>query len=368
MPRDHVAELLNGQAGECARLGSPLYGALLERAARDVHEGGPCADALAGYEGARVEDAVPLRLLGAVHALVLTGQAPDLAAHYPSAGGAFSRESPDASWPAFRETVARERGWVREWLSKPPQTNEVGRSNLLLAGLLYSVPAPQLPVRLFELGSSAGLNLRAEQFHYASEGGEGSATGEFRWGPPDSPVRLVDTWRGPVPDWLPAGAARNPALRIVERRGCDPAPLDPLAPEGALALRAYVWPDQQDRMARLDGALRIASKVPATVEAAGAAEFLTGIDLEPGTLTVLWHSVMRQYVPEAEWAQVERELGRLSGAATKDAGFAYLAFEPRTVVGRQRFWLTARLGREPERPLAAARPHGLPAWWPDDEA
>ncbi|MGP3970906.1 DUF2332 domain-containing protein [Streptomyces sp. 6N223] len=356
MHREQAARSFDQQATACARLGSPLCAALLGRVAADIREGGPCAEAIAGHERATRDDAVPLRLLGGVHALALTGRAPELAAHYPSAGGAFDPGRPAEAWPAFRAAVAGHPEWVRRWLERPPQTNEVGRANLLLAGLLYAVPTAQLPVRLFELGSSAGLNLRAEQFRY--EGGD------FAWGPLDSPVRLADAWRGEVPGWLRAGAARHEALRIVERHGCDPAPIDPLSADGSLALRAYLWPDQPERRARLDGALRVAAKVPATVEAAGAAEFLAGITLEPGTLTVVWHSIMRQYVPAGEWRRVEAELGRLAAAADGGAGFVRVSFEPRVAAGRERFWLAVHRAGEPERLLATAGPHGLPAFAP----
>ncbi|ONK16019.1 DUF2332 domain-containing protein [Streptomyces sp. MP131-18] len=352
MPREHVAEIFAQQSRSCARLGSPLYAALMSRAADDVRMGGPCAAAVAEHPDTVVDDALPLRLFGAVHALALTGRAPDLAAHYPSTGGTFGRA--DAAWPAFRAVVAAEPEWIGDWLRRPPQTNEVGRASLLLAGLLYAVPSAQLPVRLFELGSSAGLNLRAEQFRYVA--------GDFAWGPVDSSVLLADAWDGAVPDWLLAGAARHQALRIVERRGCDPSPIDPLSADGSLALRAYVWPDQTARLERLDGALRIAAKVPATVEAAGAAEFLSEMDLEPGTLTVLWHSVMRQYVPAAEWAAVERELDRLARASGPDAGFAVVSFEPSD--GGAEFRLSVRSGTGPVQMLATAHPHGLPARWP----
>ncbi|ARQ71917.1 DUF2332 domain-containing protein [Streptomyces marincola] len=364
MPREHVAEIFVRQARACERLGSPLYAALMARAAGDVRDGGPCAQVLAGHLDTAAEDALPLRLFGAVHALALTGRAPALAAHYPSAGGqAPEPRHADEAWAAFREAVDAEREWIADWLERPPQTNEVGRASLLLAGLLYAVPTAQLPVRLFELGSSAGLNLRAEQFRYAADG--------YAWGPVDSPVLLTDAWEGGVPDWLAEGAARHQALRIVERRGCDPSPIDPLSAEGSLALRSYVWADQPRRLKRLDGALRIAAKVPATVEAAGAAEFLSGVDLEPGTLTVVWHSVMRQYVPREEWRAVRRELDRLAAASGPEAGFAAIAFEPREDdadagpgTGEPDFRLTVRCGSGPEEVLATAHPHGLPArWW-----
>lgn len=352
MPPDAMVASFRQQADACGRLGSPLYAALLERAADDVAAGGPCAEAVAAHAEAAAADAVPLRLAGGVHALALTGRAPRLAAHYPSAGGVFDSGNAAAAWPAFREAVAAELPWLRAWLARPPQTNEVGRAVMLLVGLLSVLPRPQLPVRLFELGSSAGLLLRADQYRYVSDA--------FTWGPPDSPVRLTEAWRGEVPDWLRQAAARSPALRVVERHGCDPDPIDPLSPGGALALRAYLWPDQLARAARLEGALSVAAKVPATVEAAGAAEFLAGVQLETGTMTVVWHSVTRQYIDPAEWARVERELDRLARAATADAGFAYLSFEPHE---REGFCLTVRTGRAGERHLAVAPAHGLPASW-----
>nr|BFE87318.1 hypothetical protein GCM10020093_099190 [Planobispora longispora] len=237
-------------------------------------------------------------------------------------------------------------------MTRPPQTNEVGRANLLIAGLLAVARTVRLPVRLFELGSSAGLNLRADRFRCTD--------GDFSWGPADSPVVLAEAWGGAPPGWLVESARAHPDIEIVERRGCDLTPLDPVSSDGALALRAYVWPDQGDRAARLEGALRLAAEAPATVEAIGAADFLSGVRLAPGTLTVVWHSIMQQYVPAAEWARVERELDRLAAESTEEAGFAHVSFEPRPV-GGPRFQLAVRLGAAEERVLAGARPHGLPA-------
>ncbi|MFD9130207.1 DUF2332 domain-containing protein, partial [Kitasatospora sp. NPDC059571] len=292
-----------------------------------------------------------LRRLGGVHALVLTGRAPGLAAHYPSAGGTVDPAEPDAAWPEFRAAVADHLPWVREWLTRPPQTNEVGRANLLIAGLLHTLGERRLPVRLFELGSSAGLNLLADRFHCSSPG--------YAYGPADSPVQLADAWRGTPPAWLPASAA---PLEFTGRRGCDPTPIDPRSADGALSLRAYVWPDQPARTARLDGALRLAAELPTQVEALGAAAFLRSVETAPGSLTVVWHSVMRQYVPADEWQRVETELARLADGATPDAPFLHLAFEPRRIGDGHRFVLTARDGTGPVRLLAEAVPHGLPAW------
>lgn len=354
MSRDRAALLIEDQAEACAKLGSPLYAFLLGRAAHDVRSGGPCADAVAGYEDAPGPSGTALRLLGGVHAVVLTGRAPDLAAHYPSVGGAFEPGRADACWHAFRAVVAAETAAIRDWMTRPPQTNEVGRAHLLIAGLLAAVRLTPLPVRLFELGSSAGLNLRADRFRCVSDG--------FAWGPADSPVVLEGAWRGPSPAWLAEAAAEHPTLTFAERRGCDLMPIDPLSPAGALTLRAYLWADQVDRAARLDGALRVAARVPATVGTVGAADFLADVRPEPGTLTVVWHSIMRQYVPAAEWARVERELDRLAVAATPEAPFAHISFEPRRVGDKHPCRLAVRLGTADETIIAGAHPHGLPAY------
>jgi hypothetical protein len=352
-PLERAAQMVEWQATACGRLGSRLYELLLRRVADDVRAGGVCARALAGYEDAPGPAAVALRLAGGVHALVLTGRAPELAAHYPSAGGEFREEREAALWAAFRAAVEDGMEWVREWMTRPPQTNEVGRAAGLLAGLLRAVSRHPLPVRLFELGASGGLNLRADAFRMTGPG--------FAWGPEDSPVRLEDAWRQPVPAWLPGASRAHPALTVLERRGCDIRPVDPSSAEGALALRAYLWPDQTARAARLEGALRVAREVPAEVVRAGVDTFLSGVELRPGTLTVVWHSVMRQYVPAAQWSRAERELDRLASGSGPDAAFAHVAFEPRRVGRAHPFRLSVRVGDEAEELLAGAPGHGLPA-------
>ncbi|MHA6758872.1 DUF2332 domain-containing protein [Streptacidiphilus sp. PAMC 29251] len=376
--RERAARMFEEQARGCSSIGSALYGELLARVADDIRAGGPCADAVAGYEDAPGPDAIALRLAGGVHALVLTGRAPALAAYYPSAGGAYAAEDAERCWQAFRAAVAAELPWVRDWMTRPPQTNEVGRANLLIAGLLQvlgTVPVPSplpspspLPVRLFELGSSSGLNLRPEQFRYTAAAAAApapapaaAAADGFGWGPADSPVLLADAWTGGAPGWLVAAAAAHPEITVVERQGCDPSPIDPLSATGSLALRAYVWPDQAARHARLAGALRLAAELPVTVRPLGAAEFLAGVRTSTGTLTVVWHSIMRQYVPAEEWARVELELDRLAASSTPEAPFALIAFEPERVGERFRFRLSVRQGADERVVLAEASPHGVPA-------
>lgn len=175
---------LRGQARASAQLGSPMYAELLTRAAGDPGE------AVTGVLGERTGTGFILGMLGTVHRLVLEGRAPDLAAHYPTAGGT---DDPLDAWPAFRDVLAEHAAEIRAGLLDPPQTNEVGRAAPLVGGLLTIADAcrpagaPAPPIRLLEIGASAGLNLRADRFRFLHEGG---AYG------PESPVVLPDAWRG----------------------------------------------------------------------------------------------------------------------------------------------------------------------------
>src|SRR5262245_61840618 len=98
-----MAEVLRWQSRACGGLGSALYERLLDAVAVDVEAAGPCWDVLTGHEGAERWSMPALRFMGGVHRLVLTGQAPDLARFYASAGGSDGEGDP---WPAFRATVA----------------------------------------------------------------------------------------------------------------------------------------------------------------------------------------------------------------------------------------------------------------------
>src|ERR1017187_4351247 len=89
-PVQRTARIFGFQAQACEMLGSPLYGSLLRHAAADLLVGGPTADVLEGHLSDRGRSALALRMLGGAHALALTGQAPELAAFYPSAVGAGS--------------------------------------------------------------------------------------------------------------------------------------------------------------------------------------------------------------------------------------------------------------------------------------
>ena len=328
----------------CAKVGSPLYEHLLHRSAQDVERDGPIWSLLEDHDADPIESMIGLRLLGASHRLALEGSAAGLAAHYPSTGG---DGDPEAAW---RELAAVAEGGgerLRELIRRPVQTNEVGRSAALLGGFLLIAARTGLPLRLLELGSSGGLNLRFDRYRY--EGSAGS------WGDADSPVRVTDTFEGQRPP-LDASVA------IAERAGCDPRPVDPATEEGRLTLLSYVWPDQPERLRQLEGALEIVRRVPVEIEQAPAADWLERRLSEPwpGTATVVFHSIVMQYLEDEERERVSRTLAAAGSRASAAEPLAHLAMEP----GGEH--ADVRLTAWPEGPeclIATSGYHGRPVRW-----
>jgi hypothetical protein len=344
-----LARLIREQAAACQELGSRLYALLLDPLADDVLAGGPGAAVFAGHERDPGPGALALRLMGGVHRLVLQGRAPELARFYPSVGGP---DDPTDAWPALRDVLEQHHAELQAGLDHPPQTNEVGRAAALIGGLLHVLAWAPGPVRLFEVGASAGLNLRADHFRIALPDGHSV-------GPSSSPVVLDDPWRGPTPPL-------TPALEVVERAGCDVSPLDPTTEEDRLRLTSYVWPDQLARLARLRGALDLAVQVSATVHQMPAADFVRRLQLVPGTTTVLWNSVVWQYLPADERTSLEQSLADLGAGAGEPGRLAHLELEPRRRMPGAEHEFLVRLRTWPggrDRILGVAHPHGIPTTW-----
>lgn len=342
--QDTVARRLRRQAESCLRLGSPFYSTLFEQAAGDVLRGGPCWKVLEGHEADPPGSVIALRFMGGVHRLVLEGQASKLARYYPSVGG---DAQPDDAWLVFCDTVAQHREALRELMGHSVQTNEVGRCAALLGGFLLVAQQTGLPLRLLEIGASAGLNLRWDYYRYEADGAA--------WGDPDSLVHIdVELPERKPPFGITA--------KVVERRGCDALPVDPCSTEGRLTLMSYIWADQLHRFERLRGALDIAQQIPAIVEQADASDWLAAQlgTIATGRATVVFHSIVMQYLTETGRERVRQTLAQAGKSATVDAPLAWLRMEPGGDYAEVR--LTSWPGGD-ERLLAMAGYHGQPVRW-----
>jgi len=347
-----IADQLRWQADACRMIGSPLYAGLLERAAADAATGGPVWEVLRGHEDDPRFSVLGLRLMGIVNRRVLTGREPRLAA-------AYERGDAASAWAPFREAVERNAAELRGLVEAPVQTNEVGRCAGLLFGFLAVAAGTGLPLRLLEVGASAGLNLRWDRFAYAADG--------FRWGPASSPLKIEFELTGAS---SATAALRREAPRdgggsgprrvdVAERRGCDASPVDAASEEGRLTLLSYVWPDQPERIARMRAALEVAAAVPATVERATAADWTERVLAEPapGLATVLYHSIVVQYLSEGERAALYERIEAAGGRASVGAPLAWLRMEPAD--DRADLHLTTWPGGETRR-LARVGYHGSP--------
>jgi hypothetical protein len=291
---------------------TPFYAALCEELVDDVSRDGAVARVLAPYADAGVEDAYVLRLLAAFHRLALTGDSPDLAAHFPSTGGDGDVH---ATMAAITDVLLANPPAVADMLSRPPQTNEVGRAAALASGLLVVADRVRVPLCLREIGTSAGLNLRLDEYWYQH--------GTRSWGRAASPVRFVDLWNGGAPPF-------EANVAIADRRGCDRNPIDVTDPQGALALLSYVWPEPRERFERARAAIDIAARRPVALDRADAGEWIPQqlVDRPAGTALVVFHSVMWQYLDDGTQSSIRTALTQAGEAATADAPLAWLRLEP----------------------------------------
>jgi hypothetical protein len=272
---DAHAKVLEGLRWQADVTTDPLTAGVLDAAHADARTGGPTWDRLRPLAHLPSGAALALRLAGAAHRLALAGQAPAYAAHLPTCGG---DGDVDAARAEFVALMADDRLDLR-----PVQTNEPGRLAALLPAFAAVHERTGLPLRLLELGSSAGLLLRR-------------------------------------PEGIP----------IVGRRGCDPNPLDPSDPTDRLLLLSFVWAGDVARFRRLEAALDAAAGDPATVDACDAGTWLGGQlhGRTPGVTTVVFHSIVWQYLAAATKQEVDLALGKAARRADAEAPLAHVRFEP----------------------------------------
>lgn len=235
---------------------------------------------------------VPLRLASGLHALVLSGDAA-LAAVWPPANAADLE-------PVVMQALACHETALLTILERAPQTNEIRRSATLIAVAHLLEAKFGLPLRLSELGASAGLNLWFD--HY------GLTAGGQAFGAADPVLQLAPDWRGALPPM--------PPFTVADRAGVDLAPLRAGIAADELRLLSCLWPDQPERMARTRAALTLP---PAPVAAGDAVDWLAGRLAQPweGQVHLVYHTIAWQYFPadvQARGAALLAEAGRRCAA------------------------------------------------------
>lgn len=317
MPRSQftVEQTLRAQANSCINIGSPLYGTLLKGLLRDYRAGGVTKSMLDGVTDRPLHDALALRYVGTGHLIALQGNAPDLARHYPSCGGAWDGGKQVVD--DFLATVTANEAEFRRGVRRNVRTNEVGRAVVLASGFSLISRRHRLPLDLLEIGSSAGLLSLWNHFSYD--------TGETTLGDVNSPVRFGPEW------WLPPPPPLDHDVIIRNRRGCDIAPIDVRMPDDRMRLLSFLWPDQEARIRRLQAAVDIASRVPVRVDPMDAGDWLSlRLDDGPaeGAATVVFHSIVWQYLSSATKDHLRSVLAEAGARATAESPMCWLRMEP----------------------------------------
>lgn len=345
----NLARAMRIQAGACVTFGSPFNGVLLNHLADDLETGGPMRALFQRWADLSVrrliDEAVPVRAANTFNHLAMGGEAPALSAAWPRPG---AQVDPEAAWAQASAAVGTHFEVLSAFLDHEPQTNEVRRTAGLLGGFLTVAAETGLPLRTFEIGASAGLNQHWDRFRYEMGG--------FSWGDPASPVVIDAAWDGPDPPL--------PDVRVIERAACDRRPTDLTDPAQRRRLLACIWPDMFDRQARSRRAIELALALGVRVDTADALAWTRArVRPQSGAATVLYHSVFWQYLPAETQAGLSQAIADLGAAATAEAPFAWLRYEPPpTDMSIMEVRLTLWPGGQ-DRRLAVVHPHGASVAW-----
>ncbi len=337
-----VAEAIAWQAQHCETSGAPITARMVRAQLALIKTGTATGRRMANWQGLSLQDAMPLRVAGALHYLHISGAEERLAPIY---GGLVSDQ--DAIDGLVVEAAQRSDHILLPWLDRPPQTNEAGRSALIMAGL--AVLAEPLGPRfdLFEIGASAGINTMMGRYHFD--------LGGTVFGPPTSPIHIAPEWRGDAP---PAAL-----VEITGAKGCDVAPVDLTDADAAQRLKSYVWPDAVARMARVEAAIALAKAQKPDLAHMDAGAFVAQCLAQPqaeGTTRALFHTIMWQYMPQETQTAITAAMEQAGARATLQKPLAWIKFEPQR--GTFDCELSVRYwpGAHDWRKLATAHPHG--AW------
>ncbi|MCO5992052.1 DUF2332 domain-containing protein [Actinoallomurus rhizosphaericola] len=274
MPYDDLARLFEAAPSHFAT--SPLYGRLGAVVAADERLLAIASEARPGQ--------LPSNLLfAAVHYLLLRDPSHELAAWYPTGAARTPEGEPG---PAFTDFCLTRRADIVELMhGRLVQTNVVKRATALRLGLALVARLTGEPVTVIEVGCSAGLLLRFDEYRYDFGG--------RTWGRPASPVEIRTRWEGaaPAPDLGPLPA-------IADRVGVDLHPVDVTDPDERLWLRALIWPENRAQADLQDAALSVVAADPPRTVAGDAVEVLPRLvaEVPSGTPVVVFHAATRLHV------------------------------------------------------------------------
>lgn len=179
---------------------------------------------------------------------------------------------PLGGYPEFADwLIANWDAVAAQMLVRATQTNEPRRCALLIPplGMIDG------PIALLEVGASAGLCLYPDRYSYSYDG--------RRLDPTDGPSSVLldceTTGTPPIPSRMP---------EIAWRAGIDLNPLDLRNDDDVTWLETLVWPEQEERRARIRAAIEIVRADPPRIVKGDGIDDLPALVAEaPADLTLV---------------------------------------------------------------------------------
>jgi hypothetical protein len=341
-----IIEALTIQADACLSLGSQMYHDVLYAILDDYRSDGICRDILHDASDRPVHDATPLRLLGALHRIVLDGRDEQLARHYESVGGKPSNSLTQDVLLA----IDNHKSEIREGLQQQVQTNEPGRALCHLALSHWFAHRGMSDFDVLEIGASAGLTMSFDRYCiHVPDGIVGDSASPLVF--PSLSVESSFPFH------------HSPAL-CIRRRGVDISPIDVTSVEGQNKLLSFVWPDQHERLQRLRLAIDITLQSPHTVDQASVDSWLPAQLSQLRTRPALvFHSIVWQYLGVEVQNSLRQTLNAHGETATPDAPLIWARMEPAGRVADIRATIWNGMGSPENWILGTIGYHGQSLRW-----
>ncbi|MEV5040691.1 DUF2332 domain-containing protein [Microbacterium sp. LMI1x-1-1.1] len=251
----------------------------------------------------------------------------------PVASWRDARGAAIARWPRIRDIA----------LTHATQTNEAARCAVLLPQLAR-IPGP---LALLEVGASAGLCLYPDRYAY-------------RYTSADGTVTTLDPTE-------PSGVAidcdlsdAEPPMRLPEvvwRGGIDLNPLDPADPDTLAWLDALVWPEHEDRRARLRAAMAVAASDPAPIRAGDLNDLIAdaAASAPVDATLVVFHTAVLAYLSPEDRERFRRTMADTDAVWLSNEGLGVFPEFERIVPPGERHRFVLAVDGEP---VALTHPHG----------
>ncbi len=208
-------------------------------------------------------------------------------------------------YAGLRTALLEDDGAIRRTImTRATQTNEVGRLATLMP--VFALLPDDRPLALLEVGPSAGLCLYPDRYDY-----DWSPLG--RLGGSGGPELRCPVRGGRTSASLPLPTARP---QIGWRGGIDLNPLDVTDDDAMAWLEILIWPEQQERRARLRAAIGIARSEPPELIAGDLLESLPDLveRVAAHGRVVVFHSAVIGYLDQPGRAAFQAMMTELVAA------------------------------------------------------